>query len=281
VEGPQDVRGISAAGETSLAVTKSGVVFRWGCAPLSETWNERPLIVDGFGGVRVRSVFSGDQVTFAIGAAGQLFLWGYGSDNFILSLGHGDTEDHPSPKRVEALRDIRVSSVSVGPNHALALTEDGLVYAWGENAWLAVLGDLNVERELLPKPVEALRVVRVDNIAAARNRSYAVAQTGEVWAWGSDPLQRDAPLGHPKQMHCRRPKPIESLRGINVVAVATSDGHTLARADDGSVYAWGFKAAIACSASGVLGLGIPVNDASRAVREPQRIPALHVACGEL
>jgi hypothetical protein len=42
------------------------------------------------------------------------------------------------------------------------------VYAWGENEERAFLGNPHVARELLPKPVEALRGVRVGSIAAAK-----------------------------------------------------------------------------------------------------------------
>jgi alpha-tubulin suppressor-like RCC1 family protein len=70
--------------------------------------------------------------------------------------------------------------------YALALAEGGLVYAWGRNEERAVLGNPNVVRELQPKPVEALRGVRVGSIAASGHRSYAVADTGELWAWGCD-----------------------------------------------------------------------------------------------
>lgn len=45
-----------------------------------------------------------------------------------------------------------------------------------------VLGNPEVERELLPKPIEALRGVHVGCIAAGGARSCAVADTGEVWA---------------------------------------------------------------------------------------------------
>jgi alpha-tubulin suppressor-like RCC1 family protein len=45
-------------------------------------------------------------------------------------LAHGDAQYQHSPKRIEALRGVRVSSVSVGWEHALALAEDGLVYAF-------------------------------------------------------------------------------------------------------------------------------------------------------
>jgi alpha-tubulin suppressor-like RCC1 family protein len=128
----------------------------------------RTIVVEGFGGVRVRCVVAGSSAAFAVGDGGELFSWGCGDR---ARLGHGDMEDQPSPKRVEALQGVRLSSVSVGLYHALALAEDGLVYAWGHNWNYAVLGNPHVERELLPKPVEALRGVRVGSIAAALNRS--------------------------------------------------------------------------------------------------------------
>jgi alpha-tubulin suppressor-like RCC1 family protein len=52
--------------------------------------------------------------------------------------------------------------------------------------------------------------------------------------------------------------------------------HTLAPADDGSVYAWGHEEA---AKSGALGLATSVQEAGRAVFTPQRVPALHVAYG--
>jgi alpha-tubulin suppressor-like RCC1 family protein len=119
-------------------------------------------------------------LAFAIGEARQLFSWGGGDYG---CLGHGDTQDQPMPKRVEALRGVRVSSVSAGLWHVMALAEDGLVYAWGMNEGRVLLGNPGVEREMLPKPIEALRGVRVGSIAAAAFGSYAVADTGEVWAW--------------------------------------------------------------------------------------------------
>jgi alpha-tubulin suppressor-like RCC1 family protein len=107
------------------------------------------------------------------------------------------------------------------------------VYAWGKNYERALLGNPDVERALLPTPVEALWGVRVSAVATANCRSYAVADTGEVWAWGIDKDDL-APLGHAEQMNCPLPKPIESLRDIKVDAVAASDRHTLALADDES-----------------------------------------------
>jgi alpha-tubulin suppressor-like RCC1 family protein len=274
VEGLESVRGIAAGWTHSLAVTRAGDVFSWGSAlQRGAEHSLGPIIVEGFGeGLRVRRVFAGLNVAFAIGEAGQFFSWGFGDRT---PLGHGDTQDQPSPKRVEALRGIHMNSVSLGIVHALALAEDGLVYTWGDNERPALLGHPNVAEELLPKPIEALRGVRVRSVAAAMNRSYALADTGELWAWGCEG-ENLTPLGHGEGMNCPLPKPIESLRGIKVNAVAALTLHTLAHTDGGHVYAWGRSDA---AMSGALGLGPAVKDARRNVPTPQPLPAMLAAHG--
>jgi alpha-tubulin suppressor-like RCC1 family protein len=279
VEGLESVGGIAAGANRSYAVTQSGEVFPWGASFLPDAAAEfRPILVWG---VRVRRACACGTYAYAIGNDGELFSWGCGEifpcvPDFWGLLGHGIAIGQSSPKRVEALRGVQVTDVSVGMSHALALAEDGLVYAWGRNMnERAVLGHPNVESEPLPKPVKALRGVRVGSVAAACARSYAVTDTGELWAWGCE-SSFDAPLGHGNEMSCPLPKPIASLRGIKVDAMAASDRHTLALADDGSVYAWGNGSG---AKRGALGLGPAVRDAGRDVPTPQRIPALRVACG--
>jgi alpha-tubulin suppressor-like RCC1 family protein len=272
VEGLEGVRSIAGAYERSLAVTQSGDVFSWGEAFVPEAEDLlRPIMVEGFESARVRRVLAGADVAFAIGEDGELFSWGF---DRTVTLGHGDLQDQPSPKRVEALRGVRTSSVAVGSFHAVALTEEGLVYVWGESRERSLLGDLHVERELLPKPVEALRGVRVGSVAAAHDRSYVVADTGELWAWRLDGKQR-TPLDHGEHIACLLPKVFASLQGVKVDAVAATSHHVLALADDSSVHVWGNKWA---AGAGALGLGPSVLNLGEAVAQPQRIPALHVAC---
>jgi len=259
VAGLENVVGISASVDQSLAVTQSGRVFRWGQSHSDEGEDAlRPVAVDRFGGVRVCRVCTDGLKSFAIGEEGELFSWGR---NRCGILGHGDVHYQPTPKRVEALRGVRVNSVSAGWSHALALTEDGLVYTWGENTRMATMGNPCAASEMLPRPVGKLRGVRVSSVAVAGWRNYAVADTGELWAWGVD---RDGarPLGHGEQMDCAVPKQIQALRGVKVDAVSAGDGHTLALADDGGVYVWGGAHA---ARTGALGLGPSVRDARGAL----------------
>jgi alpha-tubulin suppressor-like RCC1 family protein len=271
VEGLEGVRGVAASSFRGLAVTQSGAVFQWGSVSMAGADDfPEPTVIQGLGGVLVRCVRAGEYTAFAISEGGELLSWGYGEHGL---LGHGNTRKQRSPKRVKALRDIPICDVTVGNGHALALAEDGVVYAWGDNKGGAVLGNPHVGRELLPKPIEAMRGVRVGSVAAANHCSYCVSNTGEVWAWG---CERDESPPLSQQTDCFLPKPIESLRGIKVDAVIASTHHTLAIADDGSVYLWGnaFTAR-----SGALGLGSSVRDAGARVPTPQRIPELRVACG--
>jgi hypothetical protein len=182
VESLEGVLDVAAGSSYSYAVAQSGDIFNWGFGLLPGPEDAlRPIAVKGSEGVRLRRLFARGRTAFGIGEDGGLFSWGDADGVFGL-LGHGEEEPQISPKRVEALRGVRISSVAVGMCHALALAEDGLVYVWGVHEDQPPLGSPHVESELLPKPVEALRGVRVSSIAAARAHSYAVADTGELWA---------------------------------------------------------------------------------------------------
>jgi E3 ubiquitin-protein ligase HERC2 len=189
VDGLEGVCGISTGFGHSFAVTNSGHVFQWGFSFKSGRLL-RPTIVEEFGGVRVRRVCVGHRIALAIGQQGELFSWGQFKCRL---LGHGDEKEQPSPKRVEALRGIRVSNASIGKIHALALADDGLVNVWGVDEWWGrsmydapILASSGIEEELLPTPVEALRGVRVRSVVAASRRSYSVSDTGQMWAWGTE-----------------------------------------------------------------------------------------------
>jgi alpha-tubulin suppressor-like RCC1 family protein len=185
VEGLEDVCSIAATALGSLAVTRLGVVFSASVAEPadSEILGAGRITVQGFEGVRVRCVCAGQCAAFAIGEDGELFSWNLGQSGI---LGHGDLQDQPLPKRVEALRGVPMSSVSVGLMHAVALAEDGQVYTWGGEHGFDLLGNNRVEVELLSKPVEALRCVHVNSVDATFYGAHEVADTGELWAWGND-----------------------------------------------------------------------------------------------
>jgi alpha-tubulin suppressor-like RCC1 family protein len=219
----------------------------------------------------MRRVCAGEHIAFAVGDEGQFFSWGSGEYG---RLGHSDTQDQPSPKRVEALRGVRMSIASVWNFSAVALAEDGLMYAWGHNMGQAQLSAEDVEGDLQPKPIEALHGVRVGSVAIGCNGTYVVADTGELW--GRLGCGDSAPFCQGNWVKCLLPEPSESLRGVKVDAVAGDGSRTMALADDWSVYMWGVGRAASFCELGPAGRSVK---GTMRVTTPRHIPGLRVSCG--
>jgi hypothetical protein len=119
VEGLEGVRDIAAAFGHTLAATESECVFHCGKSfsqgslrPIIDTSEDTdiseivevtrkvllPIIVEGFGGVRVRRVFAGNGTAFAIGENGELF-YGGAADTGISAMATRRTSPRPSASR--------------------------------------------------------------------------------------------------------------------------------------------------------------------------------------
>lgn len=65
-------------------------------------------------------------------STGVLFLLYRGKGDYF-RLGHGSDNHVRKPQIVEGLKDKKVIHVAVGALHCLAVTDQGQVYAWGDN----------------------------------------------------------------------------------------------------------------------------------------------------
>eukprot|EP00966_Prymnesium_polylepis_P214068 4958142-Prymnesium_polylepis.1 len=84
---------------------------------------------------------------------------------------------------IEALAGVKVRAVAAGHCHSLVLSEDGVVYSFGDGAH-GRLGHGDVDLQSTPKAVEALRGVKVSSIAVGRSTSLEVAADGVAYGWG-------------------------------------------------------------------------------------------------
>jgi hypothetical protein len=150
-----------------------------------------------------------------------------------------------------------VTNVAAGTAHLLAVTLDGLVYAWGDNGF-GQLGDGTHSNRRQPVRVPALTSVAA--VAAGRGHSLALTDDGRVFAWGANTRGQ---LGIGSGKPARVPTAIPSLS--DVVAIDAGLTHSVAVTRTGEVYAWG------ANEHGQLG------DGSRKDREsPVRIPLENV-----
>ena len=222
-----------------LVVTEAGAVFSWGaddsgqCGHGIRRPNQvLPRCVDSLAGVMVRSASAGSDHSFVVTECGSLYSFGAGYSGL---LGHDTTDQVLSPMLVGALRDTHIVAAAAGLYHALALADDGTVFAWGWNSD----GELGIgrigRRTLLPDRVRSLCGIRVRSVTAGSRTSAAVTASGQLFTWGEGQFGQ---LGHDSILNERAPRRVELLQGACDFVVSGND-HTLVVMCDGSVFGWG------------------------------------------
>jgi len=266
--------------EVSAAVDEVGRLFTWGRAgrhakktgaavPTGLGYEFDPEIdsqltpkwVDTLSEARVVGAALGSGFTLAVTDAGTVFSFGYSRHG---ALGHASLEVEVLPRRIEALAltGRRLVAVAAGLFHALALTEEGELYAWGHPSPSG--HGPNQTLQAIPRQVAALAGERVRHAAAGHTSSCVVTEKGELFTWGSGEFGH---LGHGSATGEWMPKRVEGLRGVTVVAADISGGHTLVVDEDGGVWAVGLRKAAGLSDS---------DEPQGPVLQPTQLPALRV-----
>lgn len=239
-----------SARDHSLAVASDGSLWAWGINSFGELGDgsrlssAAPKRVDGLwnAGVRVTQVSVGESYTVAVSSDGAVWAWGLGTSG---QLGDGDSDTHivSSPRRVDVLWDsgVRVSQISAGASHVLAVASDGSLWAWGGNA-SGQFGDGTNISSPTPKRLDALwgSGVRVVQASAGKSSSTAVDSDGAVWTWGygSSGLLGRGQLASSSVV----PKRVDALwdQGVRGTQATMNEQHAMVVASDGSVWSWGY-----------------------------------------
>ena len=88
----------------------------------------RPKKIEALAGRRVLAVAANHQHSLFLVEGGDVYSCGDGAYG---KLGHGDTASEWTPRRIEALADAWVQSISAGDSHSLCVLRDGRIYGWG------------------------------------------------------------------------------------------------------------------------------------------------------
>jgi hypothetical protein len=131
-----DAVDIDAGDIHTIAVTCEGEVWTWGQGRATghggddngTQWLVPTKVTGGgFEEAVVVQVAAGGCHSLALTASGGLYSWGQGSSG---QLGHGDKENLAVPRVVDGIVGA-VVAMAGGPCHALAITEEGRVLAFG------------------------------------------------------------------------------------------------------------------------------------------------------
>ena len=255
----------------TLAIGESGSLWSCGSNDFGQLGlgnqidSPRLQMVPNLPGVKVVSAAAGSKHSAALASDGSLYTWGNGSRG---QLGHAHLQqlaaDAENPvllavplkiARLDPLHlsaDNRITAISTGSFHTMALTVGGTIMAFGGNEFGCLgLGDFDDRWKPTRVPLAAEGVerscIRVIQLACGAHHSVALVskqgraevRTAGCNKWGQ------LGLGD-REDHCIF-SIIYSLRKVS--AVQAGDEHSAAVTEDGGFYVWGR------GDSGQLGLG--------------------------
>ncbi|XP_017782464.1 PREDICTED: E3 ubiquitin-protein ligase HERC2 isoform X2 [Nicrophorus vespilloides] len=159
----------------TLALSDEGLVFSWGDGDFgklgrggSEGCNI-PHNIERLNALNVAQIECGAQFSLALTKNGEIWTWGKGD---YFRLGHGTDQHVRKPTMIETFRDKKIIHVAVGALHCLAVTDNGQVYAWGDNDH-GQQGNGTTAVNRKPALVHGLEDVFINRVACGSSHSIA------------------------------------------------------------------------------------------------------------
>jgi alpha-tubulin suppressor-like RCC1 family protein/predicted peptidase len=255
------VKQIAAGSRHNVALLQDGRVFAWGfnlsgqlgngkSGPFSD--QKTPVRVEGL--KDIVQVAAGNNFSLALAADGRVYGWG---GNNCGQLGDSDTTRRQTgPIRIEGISDVR--EIDAEDSYAVALKQDGTVWAWGANI-NGQLGNGTFARSHVPvqvlDPDDASGFLSdIVHLEAGARTVVALKTDGTIRCWGDGEYGQ---LGKGFAKHGPGTTlPFKSLDKsdptgylTNVRSVAEGRCFTAVLKNDGTVHSWGLNR------HGELGLG--------------------------
>ena len=297
----------------SLAVGSDGNAYAWGSNWYGQLGDgthrdkSTPVVVrkpaDAPVDFTYVQVSTGGQHSLAVGSDGYAYAWGYNSNGQLGNNTSGTSSNSSVPVRVrdpanpaDASRGLKVTQVSAGYWHSLAVGSDGYAYAWGANV-NGQLGNTTTSGEYDANPVpvrvrdpanpaDASRGLKVTQVSAGYWHSLAVGSDGYAYAWGANVNGR---LGNTTTSDSYAPVRVRDPdnsynpnKGLKAIQVSAGGEHSLAVGSDGYAYAWGYNS------NGQLGntttsdsyAPVRVRDPDNSYNPNKGLKAIQVSAGE-
>ena len=246
----QDMRLVSVAtGDYHcLALSADSEVYSWGNNDFSTLGHGDlddkavPSKIESLS--RIERIVAGLNKSAAVDENGRLFTWGSALFGGLeedeagpYGLGYvldAETESQATPKQVDALSQDRVVGLALGHGFNLVVTDAGAVYSFGFGLRGGGLGHGSLEREVLPRRIEALARTRRRFVAVAAGYCHALALTenGELYGWGDEEAN-----GHGREE--RTPQRVGALIGQRIKLVYALDHASCAVTEKGELFTWG------------------------------------------
>ncbi len=228
-----------ASGARQYAVLEDGSLYSWDVQN-NEAASQFLAVKD------VKNIQVAGATVLVLLRDGQVMAWGPRGSGLIGDGLHPKRylEDGPPAKNPVLVPNVsRVIQLSVGYSHALALTEDHRVLAWGSNFYGAL--GREPRREL---PIDSAEEIPglgdVVAVVAGNGVSSALKKDGTVWVWGAN---WHAQFGNGDRTdppgvgygYVLTPQQVKGINNVTHLTLGLAGRHTMVLLKDGSLRAWG------------------------------------------
>ncbi|HYE81342.1 MAG TPA: FecR domain-containing protein [Clostridia bacterium] len=251
------ITAVDAGYEFSVALKNDGTVWTWGdnyngqLGDGNYGYNKNKMhSVKVLGLENITAISAGSDYVLALRKDGTVWAWG---SNFRGKLGDGTTDNRYTPVPVVSPDGTgyltRVTAVSAGDGHSIAVRSDGTVWTWGDNYYgtlgMGKDGSGNNITDSLPHPVpqQAAGLSDITAISAGQSHSLALKDDGTVWAWGYN--YNYGQLGSGTTVYTNSmPSQVVGTEGLgstldDIASIGTGYNHSMAVDTNGHAYIWG------------------------------------------
>jgi alpha-tubulin suppressor-like RCC1 family protein/PKD repeat protein len=255
------IHSLAFGSKHSLALDKLGRIWAWGYnfygqAGIESSSNQAvPVVITKDASNqdlnKMIAITAGEDHSVALDEIGTVWAWG---KNNWGQLGDGSFLLHRQPmpvKNEDGSYFQGVLAISASANFVLAITNEGDVWAWGDNS-KGQLG-ISTKKTSFTYPVRININVPCKSIAAGHQHALALTHDGHVLSWGANDYGQ---LGNGSQTSSYTPVMVileDETPLSDVQSIAAGDEHSMAILSDGRVMTWGKNS------EGQLGDGTPTD----------------------
>ncbi|XP_078065298.1 putative E3 ubiquitin-protein ligase HERC3 [Mustelus asterias] len=140
------------------------------------------------------------------------------------------------PQLLKSLSGRNIIQVACGNYHSLALSKDGLLFAWGQNTYGQLGLGTQEASQSVPQSVTSLTGMPVAQITAGGEHSFALSLSGAVFGWGRN---NHGQLGLKNTDDRYEPNHVKLLECKKTIHISCGEEHTAVLTKDGFVYTFG------------------------------------------
>ena len=229
-------------GNNVLFVTLNDKVFGFGsnnygvCGFGHQMVVNEPKIIEELCDKSVIQFYNGMCSAFALTSDNKLYGWG-NNEFGQLGLKVVNSAKLYKPILIQDLNDIIIEQIYCGSAHTLVLSNDGMVYGWGDNRYGQIGCGIELG-ECIPVITQLKTLKKINLIHCSFYSSFALTDNGMVYSWGYNDLCQ---LGHELKGNesVFEPKLIDSLSKIT--SICSTHRNTYFLSSDGINYFYGYE----------------------------------------